>query len=469
MGKKWRNWLFGDIRPGDGENLEACAEGIDQWKKRSRRRRLLLAGGSTGILLSGVVLTGAYRMPVKLLLQQEGISKADEGISEGMQSAETISFSGEILAGIRFYSLRESTSIDFWKSEENTTEKTYSTAVEDSTSEDFPETDSKPKHVMTEETLSETLPAEPETAEESPAPDVTEAVQAVGILAVYGIKGSYYVEDVLDYRYIQVSLVYEDGTSVRVDGWSCRYEAPMVQGQNAYTVEYQGFSATFSVEAVPVPTTAAPTTAEPVVTEAAAVAETTAAPVTEAPTQPLSIQSAVGPLTPIENFASTIRQMLLTPNPNSRPGIKLEKVKNIVIHYIGNPGSSAINNWNYFESFKNSSTLGVSSHFLVGLEGEIIQCIPLDEKSYATNWRNKDTISIEVCHPDSTGKFNDVTYASVVRLTAWLCHEFNLTAEDVIRHHDVTGKICPRYYVNNPAAWAQLKADVAQYLALGVF
>ena len=49
--------------------------------------------------------------------------------------------------------------------------------------------------------------------------------------------------------------------------------------------------------------------------------------------------------------------------------------------------------------FNNDDTT-VSAHFLVGLEGEVIQCVPLDEKSSATNDRNGDTISIEVCHPN---------------------------------------------------------------------
>jgi N-acetylmuramoyl-L-alanine amidase len=98
----------------------------------------------------------------------------------------------------------------------------------------------------------------------------------------------------------------------------------------------------------------------------------------------------------------------------------------------------------------------------VGLEGEVIQCIPLTEISYASNDRNSDTISIEVCHPDETGEFSPVTYDRVVELTAWLCETFRLNpATDVIRHYDVTGKDCPKYYVENPAAWAQFLADVA--------
>ena len=95
----------------------------------------------------------------------------------------------------------------------------------------------------------------------------------------------------------------------------------------------------------------------------------------------------------------------------------------------------------------------MSAHFVVGLEGEVIQCVPLDEQSSASNDRNPDTISIEVCHPDSSGKFNDKTYGALVKLTAWLCDEFHLDEKDVIRHYDITGKNCPKYFVEHPKAW----------------
>ena len=82
------------------------------------------------------------------------------------------------------------------------------------------------------------------------------------------------------------------------------------------------------------------------------------------------------------------------------------------------------------------------SNFVVGLEGEIVQCVPTWEVAYASNSRNIDTVSIECCHPDETGEFNDETYRSMVQLCAWLCLKFGLDEEDVIRHHDVTGKNC---------------------------
>ena len=156
----------------------------------------------------------------------------------------------------------------------------------------------------------------------------------------------------------------------------------------------------------------------------------------------------------------------LTVNPYSRPGTALKKIRGIVIHYVGNPGTTAKANRNYFESLAaGTDHVYASAHFIVGLKGEVLQCIPLTEISYASNQRNVDTISIEVCHPDETGKFSQVTYQRVVELTAWLCREFHLTAKDVIRHYDVAGKDCPKYYVEHPAAWKQFRADVRDALA----
>ena len=156
-----------------------------------------------------------------------------------------------------------------------------------------------------------------------------------------------------------------------------------------------------------------------------------------------------------------IDPQLIHVHTTARTGTQLEDIKDIVIHYVGNPGTTAQNNRDFFDKDETE----VSSHFVVGLKGEIIQCLPLWERSAASNNRNKDTISIEVCHPDGTGKFNDATYTSVVKLTAWLLKETGLSGDNVIRHYDVTGKLCPIYYVNNPDKWEALKKDVKTSLA----
>lgn len=164
---------------------------------------------------------------------------------------------------------------------------------------------------------------------------------------------------------------------------------------------------------------------------------------------------------------SYVRPDFIPVNEWSRPGTELEKIDGVVIHYVGNPGTTAEANRNYFASLSSGAEgTYASSHFVVGLEGEVLQCIPLTEIAYASKDRNGDTVAIEVCHPDETGEFSAVTYEQVVELTAWLCRTFDLDPEtDVIRHYDVTGKLCPKYYVENPMAWESFLLDTAEAFA----
>ena len=158
-----------------------------------------------------------------------------------------------------------------------------------------------------------------------------------------------------------------------------------------------------------------------------------------------------------------VTQALLPENPFSRPGTPLEQVNGIAIHYVGNPGTTAQQNRDYFAGLAQQDQepyTYASSHFLIGLDGEILQCVPLDEIAYCTSQRNVDTISIECCHPDEDGEFSPETYASLVRLTRWLMDTYHLDTSQVIRHYDATGKECPRYYVQNPEAWEQFLKDL---------
>ena len=152
-----------------------------------------------------------------------------------------------------------------------------------------------------------------------------------------------------------------------------------------------------------------------------------------------------------------VDQQIIKVDGDSRRGVMLEGVRNIVIHYVGNPGTTAQQNRDYYAN----PSSDVSSHFVIGLKGEIIHCIPLHEKSSASNHRNKDTISIEVCHPDESGKFTDASYQSLVKLTAWLCETCDLDSDDIIRHYDITGKQCPLYFVTYKDEWENFKDSVA--------
>lgn len=155
----------------------------------------------------------------------------------------------------------------------------------------------------------------------------------------------------------------------------------------------------------------------------------------------------------------------LTVSEYSRPGDSLSEVKNIFVHYTANLNTSAAQNRNYFEHLKdNHDVPGASAHFIIGIEGEILQIIPLDEMAYAVQTRNEDSISIECCYKYENGQFTQETYDSLIKLLAWLADTYELEPDDILRHYDCGGKKCPLYYVDHEDAWRILKRDVAEQM-----
>lgn len=161
-----------------------------------------------------------------------------------------------------------------------------------------------------------------------------------------------------------------------------------------------------------------------------------------------------------------IQKQYLTVSSYNRPGITRPKTTAVACHYIGNPRTSAQANRNWFESLSKTHETKASCHYIIGLEGEILQLIPEKEISWCTNQANSYTISIEACHPDKTGKFTAATYESYTALCADICRRWGLDPLNggLIRHYDVTGKICPKWFAEHPDSWEKFKKDVASRL-----
>jgi N-acetylmuramoyl-L-alanine amidase len=154
----------------------------------------------------------------------------------------------------------------------------------------------------------------------------------------------------------------------------------------------------------------------------------------------------------------------------------LDSIKAVVVHWVGNTNTTAEANRNYF----NNQTVYASSHYIVGLEGEVMQCVPDEECAFhaggnnytelaKTQFRdngvmkhNDWTIGIETCHTDENGNYNSATYTTFVRLTADLLKEYNLSVETgLLRHYDMTGKDCPQLFDGaNNKEWEKFKEDV---------
>jgi N-acetylmuramoyl-L-alanine amidase len=187
-----------------------------------------------------------------------------------------------------------------------------------------------------------------------------------------------------------------------------------------------------------------------------------------------------------------ITEQVLTKNKYSRPCVSLKAVKGIVIHWVANPGSSALANRNYFENLKGqvppNDKRFASAHYVIGLQGEIIRCVPDREVCYhvgAQNYTtdalrrlssdpNNCTIGIELCHPAEfdnagnkitapakwIGKFTEATLSSCRELVASLLATYGLSKNDIWRHFDITTKVCPKYFVEHEDEWDAFKASI---------
>ena len=140
--------------------------------------------------------------------------------------------------------------------------------------------------------------------------------------------------------------------------------------------------------------------------------------------------------------------------------------KYIVIHYVGATGS-ALQNAQYFERLP---SIGASAHFFVGHASEggtIYQSVDPKDRAWHCgakvyrhpDCRNANSIGIEMCcHKDAQGNwyFDDETVEQTVQLVKQLMAEYNVPIDNVVRHYDVTGKLCPAPLVDE-FAWLLFK------------
>ena len=168
----------------------------------------------------------------------------------------------------------------------------------------------------------------------------------------------------------------------------------------------------------------------------------------------------------------------LTVNKYSRPGRELKSVDGIVIHWVANPKTSALDNWRFFDSRQYGGKGFGGAHYIVGLEGEVIQCMPTAEMAYHTGsktytdlakekfgtYPNNCTLGIEMCHIDWMGYFTMPTLQATAELCRLLCNIYKLNSyEDVVTHHQVVGwKDCPRWFTNHPGDFVLFKQKIKE-------
>lgn len=136
----------------------------------------------------------------------------------------------------------------------------------------------------------------------------------------------------------------------------------------------------------------------------------------------------------------------------------------------------------------------VSTHFIVD-EKQVIQavnptkyaawhCATSNKKCFC-NAKNSNSIGVDICEKkknvvtkfveDTDWYFEDGAIQNAAHLISNLMREFNIPIENVVRHYDVTHKLCPRPFVGNDVnevsgitgeqSWLNFKALIVSLLS----
>jgi len=187
-----------------------------------------------------------------------------------------------------------------------------------------------------------------------------------------------------------------------------------------------------------------------------------------------------------------IRQDFITVNKYSRPGKKRPETLGAVVHWTENPGTDAQFTRDFFEDLKYGIASYLdpkkkwygSAHYAIGIGGEVVQIMPENEVAYhvgsltytqaakdafgkycADPYKtspNFCTVGVELCHPDWSGKFTDKTLEAAVELFADICYRHNIRTTYLFRHYDITGKNCPKWFVEEEKEFDKFQLEVTR-------
>lgn len=169
-------------------------------------------------------------------------------------------------------------------------------------------------------------------------------------------------------------------------------------------------------------------------------------------------------------------------NKYSRPGDKLLKVQAAIVHYTANPHANAEDHQKYFDGSDGGGGRYAGAHIFVDKD-EAVEIIPLDEVAYHANEKqpklptlrasapfyhegnaNLLTIGIEMCI-EKDGNFHPDTVERTRQVVKYLQDKFPQlrdTKNRIVRHYDVTGKNCPKPFVEDEQKWKAFLSSIDQ-------
>ena len=147
---------------------------------------------------------------------------------------------------------------------------------------------------------------------------------------------------------------------------------------------------------------------------------------------------------------------------NFRAGRK-SPVEYLVLHYTANQGDTARGNLDFFAR----EVTRTSAHYFVD-RNEVCQSVPEGAAAYHVGGKtrkhprcvNDNSIGVELC--DSAFRVPRETEQRALELARDIIRRYHIPPENVLRHYDVTGKLCPLPWVRDPAGWWAFKKELEE-------
>lgn len=164
-------------------------------------------------------------------------------------------------------------------------------------------------------------------------------------------------------------------------------------------------------------------------------------------------------------------------NYNSTSKRSKANIRFAVVHYTGNDGDTDEANANYFTSPNRKA----SAHYFID-DDSITESVPVEYTAYSVGGSKQDTgskyskngakyygkcinansVSFELCdtQKDKKNNLSKKTRENAIDFIAKKMIELNIPSSNLIRHFDVTGKLCPIYFITDEDDWKKFKKEV---------
>lgn len=143
-------------------------------------------------------------------------------------------------------------------------------------------------------------------------------------------------------------------------------------------------------------------------------------------------------------------------------------IKYIVMHYTANDGDTDEGNAHYFQGAGRRA----SAHYFVDKDS-VTQSVRDRDAAWHCGGAlesshhplrgicmNRNSLGVEMCSDIVGGKYTITpqTVDRAVELVKHLMAKYGIDADHVVRHYDVTGKLCPEPWVRDESLWRKFKA-----------